>query len=186
MQQTRGLTLFELLVALLVLSIGMATALVPLRQALAGAAVRAELRELLHSLKLARQTAVNMGRRTVLCGVDETLRCGGDWSRSVAIFCDDDNNGHLDEGEHVARLWRRDPHRVSLRWQGFGPGYARFEASGSAAANGAFTLCPGNGDRRAARQVIINRSGRAYVSRDIDGDGVVEYGADREPTCPPG
>ncbi len=183
MRQARGLTLLELLITLLVLSVAMGIALPPLQQTLSRSAVRCDTRELLRSLRLARQTAVATGMRTALCGIDDNNECSGQWGRLVAIFGDVNDNGRIDSGEQVIRLWQRSPAGVAMRWQGFGPGYVRFGASGTAAANGAFTLCPRDGDRRAARQVILNRSGRAYASHDQDGDGVVEYGADKEPAC---
>lgn len=101
----------------------------------------------------------------------------------MLIFIDRNNNNWLDENERVVKSWQQGSRHTRIQWRGFGPGFLRFRESGYAAENGAFTLCPADGNIHYARQLVIHRVGRAYISRDQDGDGIVEYGDDKEPTC---
>ena len=50
--------------------------------------------------------------------------------------------------------------------------------------NGNFTWCPGNGDVRLARQLIVNAAGRLREALDSDGDGVREGANGRPIGCP--
>jgi Tfp pilus assembly protein FimT len=179
----RAYTLFELLLSLVILSFALAIAIPPLSQALQKHAVHADTRELLHLVTLARQSAVFGSVRVVVCAVDTEQRCTRGWSQGLIVFTDGNRNNRLDADDLLVRHWQQDNRRTRIKWRGFGPGYLRFRDSGTAAENGAFTLCPADGNIRNARQLVINRVGRAYISRDGDGDGIVEYGNDREPSC---
>ena len=165
------------------LSFLLALAIPGISQSLQRNAVYSDSKELLHLVKLARQNAVYGGVRIVVCAVDSAQRCTADWSRDLLVFTDTNRNNRLDDPERVLHYWQHDNRRSRLQWRGFGPGFLRFRQSGYAAENGAFTLCPADGNIRHARQLVINRVGRAYITRDRDGDGVVEYGDDREPAC---
>lgn len=183
MTQCRGFTLLELLITLVLLSTALGMALPPIRQAVDRSAVRAESRELLRLVKLARQSAVFGATRVVVCSVDGTQHCSRDWGEVVVVFTDHNGNNQIDPGDRRIHHWQRGKEGVDLVWRGFGPGYLRYLKAGTAVDNGAFTLCPRSGDRSKARQLIVNRVGRPYLSRDVDADGVVEYGDDREPSC---
>ena len=183
MGNIRGFTLFELLLTLVILSFALAIAIPPLGQSLQRSAVYADSRELLHLVKLARQSAVFGSSRVVVCAVDSAKACTRDWSQDLLVFTDNNHNNRLDQDDRIVQVWQHDNPSTRIQWRGFGPGYLRFRESGTAAENGAFTVCPADGNIRNARQLVINRVGRAYISRDRDGDGIVEYGDDREPTC---
>lgn len=179
----RGFTLFELLFTIVVLSFVLAMAIPPLSQSIHSHAVKAESRQLKRTISLARQHAVFGGHRTVLCSLDSNSRCKRGWNDDLALFADINRNNRLDGGERMIRYWQRDGNRTRMRWQGFGPGYLRFRHSGYAAENGAYTICPADGDIKKARQLVINRVGRAYLARDRDGDGIVDYGDNKKPSC---
>jgi prepilin-type N-terminal cleavage/methylation domain-containing protein len=183
MCKRHGFTLFELLVTLVIISFALAIAIPPLGQSLQKGAVFADSRELLHLVKLARQSAVFSSVRVVVCAVDATKKCTRDWSQNFLVFTDNNANNRLDSEERIVQYWQHDNPSTRIQWRGFGPGFLRFKDSGTAAENGAFTVCPADGNIHYARQLVINRVGRAYISRDQDGDGIVEYGDDKEPRC---
>lgn len=185
MRTARGYTLLDAMLGASLMGVALGIAAPPLQQTLAGAALRAEARELTRVLATGRQAAVDLGTRVVVCSVDRAGACQRDWTGAATVFSDPNANNRLDSGERRLRHWAWGSQGNRLTWQGFGPGYLRFRSSGAAVDNGAFTLCPRSGDKRLARQVIVNRVGRVYHSRDLDGDGVVEYGEDKEPACAP-
>lgn len=179
----RGFTLLELLITLVLFSFALAFAIPSLSDSIQRSAVYNDSKQLLHLVRLARQQAVFGGERVVVCALNSDRACTRDWSKDLVVFTDANNNNRVDGNDRVLRQWHRNEHHTAIRWSGFGSGYLRFRQSGYAAENGAFTLCPVSGDISKARQLVVNRVGRAYISRDRDGDGIVEYGNDREPAC---
>lgn len=183
MSAPRGFTLLELLVTIVILSFALAIAIPPLSQGLQANAVKSATRQLHHMVRLGRHEAVFGGTRVILCSLDENSNCRAGWQEDLVMFTDGNRNNRLDGSDRLIRHWNRDGDRVLIRWRGFGPGYLRFRSSGYAAENGSFTICPADGDLRRARQLIVNRVGRAYRSRDRDGDGIVDYGNNKKPSC---
>jgi type IV fimbrial biogenesis protein FimT len=183
MLRTRGFTLFEALLSLVLISCVLAIAIPPMSTTLQRSSVLADSQELLRLVKLARQSAVYGGVRVVVCAVDASQHCTRNWSQDFMVFTDHNRNNQLDGQDRIVKHWQRARRSTHIQWRGFGPGYLRFRGSGAAAENGAFTICPASGDIHLARQLVINRVGRAYISRDRDGDGIPDYGNNREPTC---
>jgi prepilin-type N-terminal cleavage/methylation domain-containing protein len=183
MAKLRGFTLFELLLSLVLLSLALAIAIPPLGNSLQRHQVFADSKSLLHLVKMARQSAVFESARVVVCATDASQRCTRNWNQDVTVFTDRNRNNRIDGDDRIVVHWQQNKRRSDIRWRGFGPGYLRFRESGAAAENGAFTLCPADGDIRNARQLVINRVGRAYISRDRDGDGIADYGDKRMPSC---
>lgn len=183
MPAARGFTFFELLAVMAVAAILFTFAVPPLGNAIRTQRARADALRLYRLARLARQEAVMSGSRTVLCVLDGASHCQRDWHGAITLFADRNRNNRLDRDERTIRTWSDQGRRDDIRWHGFGVGYLRYRPTGTAVENGTFDICPANGDRRLARQVVINRVGRAYWSTDRDGDGIVEHGRDREPDC---
>lgn len=180
----RGFTLLELLacVALvgLVLGIGTPAAL----ETIIKWQVIAETKTLRRALSEARLTAIEANTPVILCPIRAEGRCTRDWSADIFIFSDKNRNRRVDIDDTVLRQFPASSRYSQISFAAFGPGYLRFRRNGLAADNGSFTLCPPDKDIKKARQIVLNRMGRAYISRDGDGDGVVEYGNNKEPSCP--
>jgi type IV fimbrial biogenesis protein FimT len=183
MAKLRGFTLFELLLSLVLLSLALAIAIPPLGNTLQKNRVAADSKTLLHLVRLARQSAVFESVRVVMCAPDDSQSCSRDWNRDVLVFTDSNRNNRLDGSDRIVERWQQNKRTSRINWRGFGPGYLRFRESGAAAENGALTVCPVDGDIRNARQLVVNRVGRAYISRDRDGDGIADYGDNRTPSC---
>ena len=182
MRAARGFSLLELLITLAALSVVLTIAMPRLGPAIERHTVLADTRTLLRVVRLARQAAVTTGKRVTICPVDGAQRCTSDWSRRIAAFTDQDNDRQVGDNDRILYHWGQE-HRSVLRWRGFGSGYLRFSQRGLAAENGSFTLCPPGGSETLARQLVVNRVGRAYISQDRDNDGIVEYGNNKEPSC---
>ncbi|MEM1231205.1 MAG: GspH/FimT family pseudopilin [Pseudomonadota bacterium] len=169
---------------LLTLALPAFTALADQHRAAAG------LNRMIALVNQARATAVLRNRSVVLCASDSTLpeaRCAGrdDWHLGTLLFGDRNGNGRLDR---LDPIYRRDAGWHSgarVRWRAFrNRSYLRFRSNGMTDwQNGSFTWCPPSGDVRLARQVVLNAGGRARLSQDSDGDGVVEDALGRPLSC---
>ena len=161
MKAQHGLTLIELLVAMLVLAIVSGVAISSLSQGLESARAASARGDLLSSVGLATSRAILAGNRTVMCPSQDALACsdGPDWSRGWLVFLDSNANRELEGGETVLRRHEPLPGRVRLRST---TGRVRivFQGSGgNGGSNVTFTLCDGRGPEK-ARALILSNNGR--------------------------
>ena len=180
----RGFTLFELLACLGLIGLLLGIGMPAIFESTIKWQVIAETKTLKGALSEARITAIEANTPVILCPVASEGRCSRDWNADIVIFSDRNRNGRVDASDTVLRQFPAHGRYSQIRFAAFGPGYLRFRHNGLAADNGSFTLCPPDKDIKKARQIVLNRMGRAYITRDGDGDGVVEYGKNKEPTCP--
>ncbi|MEH6550504.1 MAG: GspH/FimT family protein [Pseudomonadales bacterium] len=183
MSPYRGFTLIELLLTLLILGIALAVAIPSLKDTVAFTSVVSDSKTVLRMVNQARSEALNRGLRVNICPLNSDSKCTRSWPGDITMFVDSNRDGYAGSTETVLRRWRVENQHSEISWSGFGSGYLRYEPTGLAVENGSFTLCPEDGNNDYARQVVINRVGRSYLSRDYDGDGIVEYGRNKEPQC---
>lgn len=146
-------SLYELLVVLVLLSIGASLA-VPSLLALQQKSEREALcNHLRASLSHARLQAVVHKTSVELCGSHDGATCGHDWSQGWRMQL-------MNAPEHIMLIQQ---HRSStpLRWVGF-DSRIRFHANGtSPSSNGRFFQCKGT---EIAWQLILNRQGRVRLA----------------------
>lgn len=183
MRKYRGFTLLELVITLSIGALLAAISIPAVSRNLDSWQLRADLRELNHLIRYARSQAMNTSSQVTLCPLNTSQQCSRNWRLNITAFSDKNRNNRLDSSEVIHKRYSQQGRKTSINFAAFGPGYLRFQPNGLASDNGAFTVCPRDADIKKARQVVINRSGRAYISKDKDGDGVVEYGNDKEPRC---
>ncbi|WP_119694671.1 GspH/FimT family pseudopilin [Ectopseudomonas oleovorans] len=156
MKQNRqhAFTLYELLIALAVMSIGMTMAL-PALSSLKQHSEREALRNHLHaSIDHARLQAVLNKTTVELCGSRDGLNCSRDWSRGWRI--------QLYHSPAHTLLVQKNRTSQPLQWAGFDQ-RIRFYANGtSPSSNGRFFQCRNS---TVAWQLILNRQGRARIAR---------------------
>jgi|AMFO01.1.fsa_nt_gi Tfp pilus assembly protein FimT len=185
MRREKGVTLVELVAGVAVAAILVSLSIPPLREQLRSATAAAETHKLLSLLARARVEAVRHNQVVTLCRSADGVACGGSWSRGWLLFVDANRNGRREEAETVLAVGRPE-NGYRLRLAAFGsPNRMRFSPVGfTLAGNGTFRLCPEDGDVRYARAVIVNKAGRARISRDRNGDGVHEDAQGRPLACP--
>ena len=127
-------------------------------------------------IKQARTMALAHDKRVLLRGAaasSETLKppdipchIGGSWQHVVQVVVDQDDDQEPSSGDEVALFQPADSSGAVLNWQRFrDKGRVDFlPSSMSHWQNGRFTLCVVN-DETLRRDVIINASGRSYISR---------------------
>ena len=98
----RGLSLIELLIALLIAAVMMRLAVPAWSNFIGNQRAAAAINTLIASVQLARTSAVVQGVTVTFCPRNGAA-CGSrsDWTRGGLIFADPNRNARLDEGEVV-------------------------------------------------------------------------------------
>lgn len=166
---SQGFTLIEMLLLLVVLMLLNVFAVPAMSEMLIALRVSSATQALVASLQLTRVEAIKRGRRVVLCKSASGENCAhsGGWEQGWIVFEDRNNNAAVDAGEII--LHREQPLAGQVRLTGNNPvlSYVSYTAFGQAhMTSGAFqagtlTVCPSFGHSSAARQIVINISGRA-------------------------
>lgn len=90
------------------------------------------------------------------------------------VFSDCNRNRILDEDDQLYRVMRPLPKNSLLKWSFFGNRrYLQMTPQGwTNQQNGTLIYCPGSGEERHARLLIIHKSGRTRYGKDTDKDGI--------------
>ena len=101
------------------------------------------------------------------------------------IFRDEDKDKQLDKQEELIRIEHLNLKGFIKSESWFGSNrYLRMTPGGlTNNQNGRYTICPSNGDSQIARQIIINRRGKARLAKDWDQDGIVDGSKGNPVTC---
>ena len=180
-----GLTLLELLVTLSILALLLSVALPGFSEIVEQKRIDISARQLQQSIELARTAAITKNGLVTLCRSRDGQTCGGRWQEGILIFVDYDGDRRIDDDDLVVRYVEFHEFDGSLTWRAFqNRQYLQITPLGfTNYQNGNFTLCPPNGDRRYARQLIITRTGRVRHAQDSDGDGIREDSRGRPLRC---
>jgi type IV fimbrial biogenesis protein FimT len=172
-----GFTMIELLSALVILAILLATAGPAFSRYLAETRARSAMAHMQTLFAYARSEAVQSGEKMTLCALDPDGRCSRDWgaAHAVTVFRDDNGNRRLDGAEPLKRSVRWPLKNGRLFWRAsLAATHLTFDSGGATWQNGTLVYCPGNRDARHARALVISQTGRSYLTRDRDGDGIRE------------
>jgi type IV fimbrial biogenesis protein FimT len=171
-----GFTLVELLTALTLTAI-LASMAIPSFYSLAQRTrANATMRSLATILHFARQVAVTENTEIMLCASTNSSDCSRHWRNAeLLVFRDDNRNRRLDNGETVYHREAITDENATIDWRASGNRpYLRYLPGGAVKEFGHFLYCPGNGNPRYARALIISYTGRPRSARDYDGDGIRE------------
>lgn len=168
-----GFTIVELLVVLAIVAILLLSALPSFDSMVKRNQTTASLNRLVGAINHTRHAAVQYGATTTLCAVKTTGKCGNSWTEDLTVFTDHNRNAWLDEEDEVISIIRSFGSSDSVKWRSFqnrqylqmtALGYTNFQ-------NGNFVVCPGNGDARLARQIVVNVQGRVRINRSVNEAG---------------
>jgi len=168
----RGLTLLDLLVALVILSLLLALAVPNFQSYISSTQTKTRTLSLYEALQTARTRAVSRNQRA-------TLRALGDWSRGWVLFDDRNHNGQPDPDERLLAEHRFSGTQVNIEgnrplkdYVSFvGTGESRF-ASGSPGGGfqaGRLTLCARDANKP-GYQLVLARMGRVRIQEAQPGD----------------
>ncbi|MEX1033050.1 MAG: GspH/FimT family pseudopilin [Cellvibrionaceae bacterium] len=182
---SKGFTLLELLsvltISLIIVQVGIPT----YRDLLQRHQSRVAIYQVLNAVNFARATAVTQGATVSICPRRGTDDCGREWRKGLIVFVDANSNGDREESDRVLLVSPPFPENSSMTWSSFGSNnHLRFVASGATInQNGSFTYCPPSKNAVYARQVVVNKIGRARLAMDRDGNGIRENARQEDISC---
>ena len=167
----RGLTLLELLIALVVISLILTLAVPSFTSQISALKTKTRAASLYEALQLTRTRAISRNQRA-------TLRSLGDWSRGWVLFDDQNHNGLQDSGETVLTEHRFEGSEVNIEGNRplkdyvsyIGSGESRFASGrpGGGFQAGRLTVCAQDASR--GYQLVLARMGRVRIQRAQPGD----------------
>lgn len=158
----KGLTLLELLVGLIILSILLAIALPGFDRQIQQTRAQTTANDLYQALQATRTRAVSINGRA-------TLKAKGNWSQGWILFEDVNHNGVLDPDETVVlrhrtqssavRIFGNQPLQHYVSFVGTGQSLYATGSPGGAIQMGRLTICPQSGEL-GGYQLVLSRMGR--------------------------
>ncbi len=185
MKQQDGLTLFELLMTVGILSVLLSASIPDFRELAESISGDVTLRGLAKAVQLGKSAAITRNAMVTLCRSDDGSNCGGSWHDGVMIFTDSNRNREIDGDDTLLRYFVFPNNNGSIRFRAFqNKQYLQLTTLGTTQdQNGNFTYCPYTGDIRFARQLVISRTARLRFAQDGNGDGVREDSRGKPLVC---
>ena len=187
MATPHGITLVEILIALIISALLAGMALPSMSAFVQQHRAAAAINQMIGAVKFTRNAAVTHRTTATLCpGANGQCGARNSWHQGAMTFADRNNNGRREPEETVLRAYSALPEGARIYWRSFrNRGYLQINSRGLTNwQNGHLLYCALDGDPRFARSVIINAQARARRARDIDGDGIVEDARGRDLVCP--
>ena len=157
--RSRGMTLIELMTALLVLSILVGLAVPTFEQFAANSRVSAVSSGLTTALSLTRSEAIRSSATARACPTTNQSSCANttNWSSGWLVFADANGDGSVDAGEMV-QVWPPAPAGVTVTSTANRISYNPMGMNAGGAAV-TFTVKPGNCNGKRARQAVLSLAG---------------------------
>lgn len=184
MKASRGFTLVEALFVLVIFSMISIMASSAWHNIRERSAARTTIQMLATTLASARHAALTRHIPVSLCGSSDGVSCNQQWQDGVLVFLDSTTSGAPASASDILAFSPSTTRNGRITWRGFGTNRMGFTARGlTSASNGTFTYCSSGNDPVYARQIILNRGGRARFSKDRDGDGIHEDASGNPLVC---
>jgi len=177
--RSRGFTLIELMVVLVVATILLTIGIPSFRSVIANQRANSSINEALASFRLARSEAIKTARSVTVCKSEDGATCDDavEWEDGWIVFVNTTPGtpDAVDAGDQIVRVNSGLPGGLTLRPIGDIDAFLSYRPTGSAGTtvqnlSGTLTLCDPNGvaDKRALN---IAASGSTNVSYDTAYDG---------------
>lgn len=162
--KNRGFSVYDMLVAVGIVTVLGAVAIPALKPVLSNQRMATSVNTLMTALHLTRSTAVQSGKRATLCPTRDGIECLGSstaWQEGLMVYIDENANRERDPHETVVQLFK-----IGRAVQLHSPSsrdHVTYQPNGLASGtNTTFVFC--DTDRSAAaRKVIVANSGRARI-----------------------
>lgn len=179
----QGVSLLELLIVVVIITIGAGLAAPSWSQILDNTQRRSTTANLVLLFNVARNTAVSEAVNVTVCPLDNSLKCSKDWSRPVSAFRDPNRLRSVVEEAQIIRVVEP-PKRGQLKGATGIRNYFAFRPDGTARdAIGHVIWCASDNDPRKASQIRVNMGGRPIVARDLNGDGIPQDAQGKPLSC---
>jgi type IV fimbrial biogenesis protein FimT len=180
-----GVTLIELMVNIGITSLLIAIALPNLNGFIVEMRVDNEISLLSRLLTLARNHAIHLNNKVIICPISQNGGCSADWREKIIVFVDNNGNGKYDVAENELLIATKSAikkgdqltyatNRTKITYQQTGHLFGL--------SNGTLRYCP-QGYKDKSRAIVVARSGRFYVTTDNNSDGIDETRSNKIIQC---
>ena len=165
MKSKKGFTLIQMLITVTILVTTTAIGLPNLLNLIAKLKVDNEIYRLFNLLQIARNSAINHGKPTTLCPLDQSNKCTNKWQNSLSVFIDINNNKVFEPSLNESLIaYKKAISKDDILQYGKYRKSITYSPTGYLAGwgqNGTFKYCP-KGYLKLARGIIVATSGRMY------------------------
>lgn len=180
---TSGFTLVELLFTLAIVAVITGLVAPAMDNLIQKNRRHTAVSDLITMINLARNTAIMEQQTVTICPLNKDKQCATDWTGTITVFRDPESDKTLDNHNQVIRI-SQIPEGGYWTANTSSRPYFRFMPTGIANyAIGNMIWCPNSKDPTRAAQLIVNRGGRIRLSKDNNGDGIVENASGDPITC---
>ncbi len=185
----KGFTLIELIVAMAVASILIATGVPSFRSMIQNGQQSATYNSLISELSYARSEAVKRSSSVSVCAraTDDSCANSASWADGWLVFVDADANGSFNSavaGEELLRVNNQVKDDQSVVSDGFdNDGFVRYLPRGNTDSIGSFIICDDRGEKE-AKAINIVLTGATRKGVDSDGNDIVEKLTGADVSCP--
>jgi type IV fimbrial biogenesis protein FimT len=164
-----GQTLFELTITLCILSILLSIGMNHFSHLVKQERGRVAINRMVMAAQEVRHLALSHRSAATLCPAVSEKTCDGKWGGRLVVF-----SGRAGSQSTVLASTYAALEQGSIEWRSFRQdNFLEMQGNGlTLAQNGTFVYCPDDKDVHYARALIINKSGRARLAEDLDGDGI--------------
>lgn len=175
----RGVTLLELMIALMIASVLLTIGIPSFNSVLDNQRMTSATNELVMSLNIAKSEAIKRVSYVTVCASNNGVSCtaGGAWNDGWIVFANTGvaNLDVIDAGDEVIRIYPKLRDSIDMVASGTVDDFISFRPSGTigtsvANMTGTLTVCDERGDAF-ARGVLIEAAGRWRISKDLAHDG---------------
>lgn len=182
-----GFSLLELLFTLALLAIISVYAFPNFQQQIQRHKATAAINQLYGLLIFGRSQAINYNKVVTLCASNDGKQCNKsrDWSeQELLIFIDENSNGQVDETDKVLQQMTNPIPSSKLHYRAFqNKSYLQWLPTGTTNyQSGHLVLCIDDNAKN-GHVIIMNFSGRPYIGKDNNKDGIVENGSKKNISC---
>lgn len=167
-RKTRGFTLVELMITLLVAAIGLTLGIPSYQNFIEKSRVRSTTEELVDLLRMSRLIAVEHRNKVSVCGSSSNRECDNNWTSGI-LSVKRGQDGAADEIMGSITI----SEKVSLSKTNDGENNPNidFQVSGWVPwDNTTFSICPTNGQQRNAYKVVVAPSGKIRVEPNTNNE----------------
>ncbi|ABC32576.1 Tfp pilus assembly protein FimT [Hahella chejuensis KCTC 2396] len=163
----KGFTLIELLAVLAIVGIVAGIGYPQFLQFIQNQKAISETNQLLSVINFTRNTAVSTKQEVTLCPSSNARSCDENWNNPLYVFIDSNDDKEIDSETVLLKFEPSSDYQLIWRSWG-GKKFIRFLPTGlTYRQNGTLVLCHKNQNSALARAIVINRGGRARVSREL-------------------